>query len=96
MTTPTTTDDAPLIHSKSFLVELGTGSRDALADWIAQFRYRLQLCTPVPGLPIPMEIAAFSEQTGRLIIRVLAPNPAGVVFGAQLLAEDGEPPVLPF
>jgi hypothetical protein len=96
MTTPTTTDDAPLIHSKSFLVELGTGSRDALADWIAQFRYRLQLCTPVPGLPIPMEIAAFSEQTGRLIIRVLAPNPAGVVLGAQLLAEDGEPPVLPF
>lgn len=83
-------ETAPVIHSEHFLVDFGPTPLSGRTTWLAQFRAALAQVTPIPGLPIPVEVVA-SGKTGRTVLRIWAPDPTAVVYAAEAL-RDGEGP----
>lgn len=86
----------PTIISATYLIEFGQTPRAGVLTWLANWKALLNQATPIPGLPIPVEVLADSTETGRMLVRVLAPNPDAVVARARELADGEGPKVQPF
>jgi len=97
MQTKTLSDgtEAPVIQPENFLVDFGPTGPEAVDTWLAQYRAVLNAYGKrVWNLPVPVEVMARGK-TGRMVIRVFAPDATEAVFEAEKVLDDG-PKVVAF
>jgi hypothetical protein len=87
----------PLVRSAAFLVDLGPTDTAAKLSWLASFRLTLnQAVTQDQMLTVcPVDVVADSKTSGRMVLRVWAPDPLAAVTTARELADGDGPEVQP-
>lgn len=101
MQTTTTIDiggvptEVPLIHSSTYLVDLGPTPASGRASWLAQYREALAEYgrRELGGLPVPLEVLATGRH-GRMVLRIFAPDPDAAVYGVEAILDGDGPKVV--
>lgn len=82
-------ETAPLIQNAYFIIEFGPTPAGGRQAFLEDMNAAMVGVVEPRGLPVPIETVAFGEESGRMIVRVFAPDPQGVVDEALAMLDEG-------